>query len=95
MKEQKENKYMSKQKWSEVFEGENSGLKKEFDKCVEQEVIVEHCDEPNCPECNLVAYNKGREDILNRIEEDIELLGINGDVWEDNYKENLLNNLHK
>lgn len=26
------------------------------------ETQIEHCSEPNCPECNLVAYNKGKED---------------------------------
>jgi flagellar biosynthesis/type III secretory pathway protein FliH len=37
-----------------------------------EEGTVEHCDEPNCPECNLVAYNKGRSQILEEVEKMIE-----------------------
>lgn len=45
-------------------------ISKEIDKAYQkgkEEGIVEHCDEPNCPECNLVAYNKGRSQILEEI----------------------------
>ncbi len=27
----------------------------------------EHCSEPECPECNLSAYNKGKEDVKAQI----------------------------
>lgn len=32
----------------------------------------EHCNEPNCPECNLVAYEKGKQDTLQAVKEMVE-----------------------
>ena len=32
-----------------------------------QKVKIEHCSEPKCPECDLVAYERGRTDERNKI----------------------------
>lgn len=37
---------------------------------------IEHCAEPNCPECNLAAYKKGKEDEHERILAAYEKAGI-------------------
>lgn len=38
---------------------------------------IEHCNEPNCPECNRVAYERGvkdgREQLKKQIREEIEV----------------------
>lgn len=42
--------------------------------------VVEHCDEPNCPECNLMAYEKGRKEArqftLQEILEEVEKMKL-------------------
>lgn len=35
--------------------------------CFTSEKKIEHCSEPNCPECNIVAYNRGKYDERERI----------------------------
>lgn len=31
------------------------------------EGTIEHCAEPKCPECNLAAYNRGRQDLAEEV----------------------------
>lgn len=63
--------------WSYVYDDKDLsevGLDGHFDleelanmvrkQTLEEAPQIEHCDEPDCPECNLVAYNKGRQDAL-------------------------------
>lgn len=40
------------------------------------------------------TYKQGYISALNQIEKDIDLLGINGDVWEDDYKQELIKQLN-
>lgn len=43
-------------------------------------------------ECFDKGYKKAKADIIKQIQKDINLLGINNDVWEDNYKQVLKRN---
>lgn len=44
----------------------------EFWENIYDSIKKEHCNEPNCPECNLVAYEKGKQDVLQAVKEMVE-----------------------
>lgn len=61
---------------------------RDFISQVEQEkrIQIEHCSEPECPACNLVAYNKGKSDVLQSLKEKIEILKENTQAETGAYK---------
>lgn len=59
-----------------------------------KETVIEHCAEPSCPECNLVAYRKGYEDGVLKLGETAKLnyeKGIDATIQEvEKYFEGLI-----
>lgn len=41
------------------------------DKPKEDLKIIEHCDTPECPECDIKAYNRGKQDTLSYVVEKV------------------------
>lgn len=46
------------------------------------ETQIQHCDEPDCPECNLKAYNRGVSDTLAMVMREIEEIIKNNPLGE-------------